>query len=119
VVAAGDYVGSFVAHAIWATKDAIEKNPEAVRRFLKGWFDSIADMRAHREETAEIAMKVMGVSHQVADRNYDVIMPMFSDDGRFDRQGLKTVAHSYVELKLLDTEPDLKPYYTEAFLPKK
>jgi NitT/TauT family transport system substrate-binding protein len=119
VVPAGDYVGSFVAHAIWASKDIIKKNPEGVRRFLKGWFDSIAYMRAHREETAQVAMKVMGVSHQVADRNYDVIMPMFSEDGRFNEQGLRTVERSYVELKLLDKEPDLKPYYTEEFLPKK
>jgi NitT/TauT family transport system substrate-binding protein len=116
---AGDYAREFVAHAIWATTNLVKKNPEAVRHFLAGWFDSIAFMRAHREETAQVAMKVSEISHQVADRSYEIIMPMFSADGRFSQAGLKAVERSYVDLKLLDEEPDLKPYYTEEFLPKR
>ena len=116
---AGDYARDFVAHAIWATNSVVKKNPDGVRAFLAGWFDSIAFMRAHREETAQVAMKVSEISHQVAERSYEVIMPMFSADGRFSQAGLTAVERSYVDLGLLDKEPDLKPYYTEEFLPKK
>jgi NitT/TauT family transport system substrate-binding protein len=115
----GDYAREFVAHAIWATNLVIKKNPDGVRRFLAGWFETIAFMRSHREETAQVAMKVSEISHQVAERSYEVIMPMFSADGRFSQAGLKAVARSYVDLGLLDKEPELKPYYTEEFLPKK
>jgi hypothetical protein len=45
-------------------------------------------------------------------------MPMFSDTGRFDPAALATLAKSYVELKLLPSEPDMSKLYTEAFLPK-
>jgi hypothetical protein len=31
---------------------------------------------------------------------------------------LATLKSSFVELKLLDTEPDMSKLYTEAFLPK-
>ena len=43
---------------------------------------------------------------------------MFSDTGRFDPKALATLRKSYVELKLLPTEPDMTKLYTEAFLPK-
>ena len=45
-------------------------------------------------------------------------MPMFSDHGRFDAKALDLLAKSYVELKVLPTEPDSKTLYTEAYLPK-
>jgi hypothetical protein len=76
-------------------------------------------MRADPEAAHKVAMEVIGVSHPVAQRNYDVIMPMFSADGRFNEKGLRAVERSYVELGLLEQEPDLKPFYTEAFLPGK
>jgi hypothetical protein len=55
----------------------------------------------------------------VAARVYDALMPMFSDDGKFDAKALAVLRKSYVELKILDAEPDMKAFYTEAFLPKK
>ena len=36
----------------------------------------------------------------------------------FDLSALETLKKSYVELKLLPTEPDMSTLYTEAFLPK-
>ena len=44
---------------------------------------------------------------------------MFSDDGRFDPKALDMLAKSFVELKVLPQEPDMKKLYTEAFLPAK
>jgi hypothetical protein len=45
-------------------------------------------------------------------------MPMFSRDGRFDPEALKLAAQAMVELELLPSVPDMKPLYTEQFLPK-
>jgi hypothetical protein len=44
----------------------------------------------------------------VADRVYDKLMPagFFSTDGRFDRQVLKSMSKSFVEMKLLNQETD-------------
>jgi hypothetical protein len=42
----------------------------------------------------------------------------FSTDGKFDRDILKAMSKSFVELKLLDSEKELSQYVTEEFLPR-
>ena len=65
-----------------------------------------------------IAGEVTNKDEDITSRSYDELMPMFSDDGRFDANALATLAKSYVELGLLPQAPDLQTLYTEAFLPK-
>ncbi len=112
-------IRDFHIHVIFATDKLIATKPEVLRAFLKGWFETIAYMRGHKAETVAIAKDVMAKDEAIAARTYDELMPMFSDDGRFDPKALATLAKSYVELKLLPQEPDMKLLYTEAFLPPK
>ena len=44
---------------------------------------------------------------------------MFTDNGRFDAKALAVLRRSFVEMKILPTEPDMSKLYTEAFLPAK
>ena len=44
-------------------------------------------------------------------------MPSLSDTGKFDQKALKVLAQSFVDMKLLDQEPDMSKLYTEKFLP--
>jgi NitT/TauT family transport system substrate-binding protein len=111
-------VTDFHIHVIFATDKIIASRPDAVRAFLKGWFDSIAFMRANKAPTVAIAMEVGNVSRSIAEHAYDELMPMFSDDGRFNPKALAVLSLSYVELKILPTEPDMSKLYTEEFLPK-
>jgi hypothetical protein len=64
-------------------------------------------------------MSVLDVNRDLAERSYDTLMPMFSDDGRFNPKALAALTRSYVDLKILHTEPDMSKLYTEEFLPKK
>jgi ABC-type nitrate/sulfonate/bicarbonate transport system substrate-binding protein len=114
----GNLVKDFHIHVIFATNKAIDAKPDALRGFLKGWFETIAFMRANKAETVKIAMEVMNKDEPITSRSYDELMPMFSDDGRFNPKALAALAKSYVELKVLPTEPDSTKLYTEAFLPK-
>jgi ABC-type nitrate/sulfonate/bicarbonate transport system substrate-binding protein len=111
-------IRDFHIHVIFATDKLIAGRPDAVRGFLKGWFETIAYMRKNRAETVAIASEVTNKDAEITSRVYDELMPMFSDDGRFTRSALVTLAKSYVELQLLPQEPDMKALYTEAFLPK-
>jgi ABC-type nitrate/sulfonate/bicarbonate transport system substrate-binding protein len=113
----GDLVTDFHIHVIFATDKIIVGKPDAVRAFLKGWFEAIAFMRANKAKTVEIAMEVGNVNRRIAEHAYDELMPMFSDDGRFNPKALEVLRRSYVELKILPTEPDMSRLYTEAFLP--
>jgi ABC-type nitrate/sulfonate/bicarbonate transport system substrate-binding protein len=111
-------IKDFHIHVIFATDKAIASKPEIVRNFLKGWFETIAFMRSHKADTVKVAKDVMEKDEDISGRVYDELMPMFSDTGRFDKAALATLSKSYVELKLLPSEPDMSKLYTEAFLPK-
>jgi len=115
----GDYVKAFHVHAIFATNNLIERKPETVRAFLRGWFDTITFMRANKSETVKFVQESMHVDAEIASRTYDITMPELSLDGRFDAAALATLARSFVELKILPAEPDMSNLYTEVFLPAK
>ena len=111
-------IKDFHIHVIFATDKLIAGKPEALRGFLKGWFETIAFMRGNKPETVAIAKEVTNKDDEITSRVYDEIMPMFSDTGKFDPKALATLSKSYVELQLLPQEPDMTKLYTEAFLPR-
>jgi hypothetical protein len=76
-------------------------------------------MRANKAETVDIARSVLNKDTDIIARTYDALMPMFSDDGRFDPKALATLAGSFVELGVLPERPDMSRLYTEQFLPAK
>ncbi|HXQ52428.1 MAG TPA: ABC transporter substrate-binding protein [Stellaceae bacterium] len=115
----GQYVTLYLTHAIYASDTLIATRPEVLRRFLQAWFATINYMHANKAETVRIDMKADGIADaEIASLTYDDVMPMFSRDGRFDPAALEVVRKATVELGLLDTEPDMAPLYTEAFLPE-
>ena len=109
----------FIVHVIYATDALIASRPDAIRGFLKGWFETIAFMRKNKAETVAIAKDVIDKDADIVSRTYDEVMPMFSDDGRFKPSALNVLAKSFVELNTLPAEPDMSKLYTEAFLPAK
>jgi NitT/TauT family transport system substrate-binding protein len=114
-----DIVHDFIQHAIFASTATLHDNPDAVRRFLKGWFATIVWMRENKPQAVEIARSITGFSPGVESREYDLVMPMFTTDGHFQAAGLATIRQSFIDLKLLDHEPDMATLYTEAYLPAK
>jgi len=114
----GDLVKDFHIHVIFATNKDIAEKPEALRNFLKGWFETIHFMRANKAESVDIAKDVIHKDAEITARTYDMLMPMFSDDGKFNPKAMAVLAKSYVELKVLPTEPDPKQLVNESFLPK-
>jgi ABC-type nitrate/sulfonate/bicarbonate transport system substrate-binding protein len=109
----------FIVHVIYATDALIANRPDAIRGFLRGWFQTIAFMRKNKAETVAIAKDAIGKDAAIVGRTYDEVMPMFSDDGRFKPSALKVLEKSFVELNTLPAEPDMSKLYTEAFLPAK
>jgi len=114
----GDVAKNFIMHVIFATDKAMADKPADLRAFVKGWFESIAYMRTHKEKTVEIAQGVMHTTPQTTAAIYDELMPMFTDNGHFDSKSLAVLQRSFVEMKILPSEPDMSNLYTEAFLPK-
>jgi ABC-type nitrate/sulfonate/bicarbonate transport system substrate-binding protein len=114
----GGLVKDFHIHVIFATNKLIATRPDAIRSFLEGWFETIAFMRANKARTVDIAKDIISVDPAITAHTYDELMPMFSDDGKFNPKALAVLSRSYVELKILPGEPDMSKFYTEAFLQK-
>jgi NitT/TauT family transport system substrate-binding protein len=108
----------FLGEAIYASNSFIQSNPDAIRRFLKVWFQNIAWMRAHKPETVELVRKYTHYAPEVESKEYDLVMPIFSPDGKFHPVAIQTLAESFVEMGTFDHPPDLTKFYTEAYLPK-
>jgi NitT/TauT family transport system substrate-binding protein len=112
---ASDIVRDFMIHTIFASDPLTQKHPDAVRRFLQGWFDTIGFMRANRDEAVRMSRERTNFSMAVEEKQYDLVMPMFSDTGAFAPGALATIQRSFVDLRLIDKEPDLTKYCTERF----
>jgi len=119
LIPVSDYLGNMSSATIFASNKLIASNPDAVRGFLAGWFEAVDFMRKNKAETVRIAQKMTGFDETVQAREYDQAIPMFSTDGKFDKESLATLKQSFADLKLLDFDPDLATTYTEAFLPQR
>ena len=113
----GNIVSDFHIHVIFATDKAIAQRPDDLRKFLAGWFETIAFVRQNKQVMVQKAAEVMNISPEIASRTYDDVMPMFSDTGRFNPKALAVLAQSFVQMGVLDKEPDMSKLYTEKFLP--
>jgi NitT/TauT family transport system substrate-binding protein len=119
ITTAMPFVEHFITHVLFARDELIDKQPDLVRAFLQGWFETIAYMRANKDKAVEISAKVIDLSPTVAARAYDDQMPYFSTDGRFDPQAIAALKKSFIEMGLLTSAPDDKVLFTTEFVPVK
>jgi NitT/TauT family transport system substrate-binding protein len=115
---AAEYVRAIEMNTIFASTTLAQQNPDAVRHFLKGWYESVAFMKSHKPESVAIGSRVMGDPPAVVARAYDSLMEKFSINGRFNPEAVKTLISSFVQLKTLTEPVDTTKLYTEEFLPK-
>lgn len=113
----GDIVKDYVNHVIFASDDVIAKHPDDVRRFLAGWFETVAFVKHNKAETVRIASATLKIPAPIVGQVYDETIAMLSDSGRFDPKGLAVLRQSFVEMNMLPAAPDMAKLYTEQFLP--
>lgn len=114
----GGVVPDFINTAIYARDDLIENRPDVVRAFVKSWFETVAFARQNKAKTVTIIGKVMHLPPAVMAKSYDIQMPMFSTDGKFQPAALATMRRAIVELGILKEPPDMAKLYTTEFLPR-
>lgn len=111
-----NFVDRFLVHVFFATNDLMANNPDALRRYLKAWFETVAFVKSHRDDTIRITRETTRLAPEHADKVYDVIVPTLASDGRFDLESVEVVLKSLVDLGTVDKMPDPKSLYTEKFL---
>ena len=113
----GDLVKDFVASIGYASDAEIAQHPDVLRRFLKGWFETVAYLQAHKAEAVPIMAKIINGPEDVTTKIYDAEMPSYPTDGHFDRAKLKIVEEALLNFKLIDAMPDESKLLNESFLP--
>lgn len=113
----GDIAKHFYTHVIFATNAMIESRPDQLRRFLRGWFKTIAFVRANKEQTIATAGKVIEIRPSVMSKVYDTQVASFSDDGAWDMQAIDVIRHSLHELGILNRVPERAELYLDKFVP--
>src|SRR5262249_52302265 len=73
----GDIEKHFYTHVIIATDEMIEKRAEVLRRFLRGWFKTIALMRANKDFVVKTGARVVQVRESIVSRVYDAQIGSF------------------------------------------
>jgi ABC-type nitrate/sulfonate/bicarbonate transport system substrate-binding protein len=112
------YEGNVGSGALFASNQLMASKPDALRAFIAGWLETVDYMRAHKAETVKIESGITHFSESVTAREYDLTIGMFTKDCRFDPESLATLQRSFVDLKLVEGEPNMAKLYTDAYLPK-
>ena len=115
----GSIVKDFYTHVIFATDDMVANRPELLRRFLRGWFRTIAFMRANRDVTIKSEARTLDIGASVVAKVYDAQMPSFSADGAWNPKAIEVIRNSLKELGILPTIPEASSLYTDKFVPVK
>jgi ABC-type nitrate/sulfonate/bicarbonate transport system substrate-binding protein len=115
----GDIEKHFYTHVIFATDEVIEKRPELLRRFLRGWFKTVAFMKANKAAAVKSGAKVVEVRESIVSKVYDTQIGSFSTDGAWDLQAIDVIRNSLKDLGILETIPEAKTIYNDKFVPVK
>jgi len=113
----GPFAPDFHTHVIFATNLMLDKRPESVRRFLKGWFATIDWMKANKDKTVEITARVLKLEPSVISRTYDAEMGMFSTNGVFEPKAMAVLKKSFIDMEITTTEPKDSELIDARFLP--
>lgn len=113
----GDIAPDFHTHVIFATDALVKSKPDVVRRFLRGWFKTVAFMRDNRAATVKSIARTTNYSEKIIDESYETEMGMISFDGTFSQKALEMLRNSFKDLGVLDTVPEIKDIYNPNFTP--
>lgn len=115
----GNIEKNFYTHVIFATDAMIAKRTDALRRFLRGWFKTIAFIRANKDATVKITAKAIDVRESIVTRVYDAQVGGFSADGAWNPAAIEVIRRSLKDLGILDSVPDARTLYNDQFVPVK
>jgi len=117
LVPVSSYEGSIASGTFSASDRLIQTDPGAIRAFLAAWLETVRYIRTHKAETVKMESRIDQLPESVVSKDYDLTIGMFTSDCKFDPEALATLKRGFVELKFLDTPPDMSKLYTEEFLP--
>lgn len=112
----GDFIHPFLTHVAYASDTLIAQQPDELRRFLAGWFETVAWSKAHKDAMLKYSMAATKLPLDVSSKAYDAEMPMFPTDGHFKPDEVAAVEKALMDTGQLEHLPDNSKIMTEEFL---
>ena len=100
------FAPDLITQVIFTRQPYLAEHADRVEHFLKGWFASVAFIKANKDKSSEIAARALGMDKAVVERAYDVELPNLSTDGTFDPKGIE----------VLHDDRDLRPGAKFAYM---
>jgi len=119
IAGAETFVPDFITHVIFAQKELVASKPDAVERFLKGFFASVRYVKTHKAETAAFMAPLLNESEKVFNEIYDHEASILLDDGHFDPKAIEIIKDSFIDMGILDKKPTNDQLFTTRFVPVK
>jgi len=74
---------------IATTKEKIDRNPQQIRKVLRGFLRSLRAVKQERKEVTDFISRKFNLEPQVADETYRIVLQTLSDDGTVSQQVLQ------------------------------
>jgi len=74
---------------IATTKEKIDRNPQQIRKVLRGFLRSLRAVKQERKEATDFISRKFNLEPQVADETYRIVLQTLSDDGTVSQQVLQ------------------------------
>jgi NitT/TauT family transport system substrate-binding protein len=113
------FTPQWISQIDYASEDAIRKDPESIRKGLRGIFRGLRFMKEHPEDAAPMAAKRLGWTPEAVLRAHKVSSPLFPYDGSISVQALGSMQEVLLEYAIIKKKLPLEEHYTKDFVPVK
>ncbi len=111
------FAPDFLTHVVFASTDLVQRNPDLVDRFLKGFFASIAYAKANKAKAIQFFAPFLDEKPSVFADIYDHETPMLIDDGHLDPKAVAVLKDSFIDMGILAERPPDDRLFTTRFVP--
>ncbi len=113
------FAPDFITHVIFATTKLVHDKPDLARRFVQGFFASMAAVKADKAKAVAFFAPFLNEKPSVFSAIYDQELPMLIDDGHFDAKAVAVLKDSFIDMGILDQKPSDERLFTTQFVPVK
>ena len=113
------FTPQWISQIDYASEDAIRKDPETIKKGLRGIFRALRFMKEHPEDAAPMAAKRLGWTPEAVLRAHKVSSPLFPFDGSISVQALGSMQDVLLEYGLIKKKLPIEEHFTKDFTPVK
>ena len=113
------FTPQWISQIDYASEDAIRKDPETIKKGLRGIFRALRFMKEHPDDAAPMAAKRLGWTPEAVLRAHKISSPLFPFDGSISVQALGSMQEVLLEYGLIKKRLPLEDHFTKDFTPVK